>query len=135
MTTLSTAATADAGCVDPVHLRALLAADVRRLGPPFARSVAGVLALVALAMVTGIGNRGMVTGLVGAVLVMYSMFLALQLVKDKLDGHLAFLCALPTRAPAPRAACREARRAPRPTTPAARRRRPGARSRRRPRAR
>ncbi len=100
MTTIPGAAT-----VDRAQLRALLAADVRRLGPTVLRSTAGVLAIVVVALVAGVGARGFVAGLVGALLVMQPMFLALQLVKDRMDGTLAFLCALPVR-PATLAAVR-----------------------------
>lgn len=91
--------------VDRAHLRALLAADARRLGPAVLRSTGGVLAIVAVALATGVGTRGFVAGLVGALLVMQPMFLALQLVKDRMDGALAFLCTLPV-SPATLAAVR-----------------------------
>jgi ABC-type Na+ efflux pump permease subunit len=86
------------GRVNREHVRALLGADVRRLGPQLARSGAAVLALVVLALATGIGSRGLVAGLVGALLLMHPMFLALQVAKDKIDGTLEFLCTLPVTA-------------------------------------
>ncbi len=100
MTTVATAAARDAQAsarrrIEPAHVRVLLGQDVRRLGPNSAKATAGVLGVVVLALATGVGGRGFVTGLVVALLVMQPMFLALQLVKDKLDGTLHFLCALP----------------------------------------
>lgn len=81
--------------IDRAHLRALLAADARRLGPIVGRSTAGVLAVLVLALATGAGETGFVVGLVCGLLFMQPTFLAIQLVKDRVDGTLTFLCALP----------------------------------------
>lgn len=81
--------------IDRAHLATLVAADVRRLGPGVARSAAAVLGVLVLALATGAGKRGFVAGLTGAILTMHPMFLAMQVAKDKVDGTLEFLCALP----------------------------------------
>jgi ABC-type Na+ efflux pump permease subunit len=83
------------GRADAAHVRALLGADVRRLGPRFALSTVGVLAVLLLSITTGIGSRGFVTGITSALLFMQPMYLAMQIVKDRVDGTLDFLCSLP----------------------------------------
>ncbi len=81
--------------INQAHVCALIAVDVRRLGPTVARSTASVLAILLIALVTGAGKTGFVGGLVSGLLFMQPTLLALQLVKDKTDGTLAFLTTLP----------------------------------------